>query len=301
MSSRPFVSGWFPELANAARSRTRYARAAYSGDDRPLPGAFSLSQFRLRHLEQGQAGTCWVHAPTQSFEIMTGALGYSQAPLCRMLVGYQGTVLMAREGGGRRRNPTSGGSVTDAFKAMGDAPDGVGVCHESLWPYSDSSSALGASPPAAAIPDANPNRVHQVAEVAIGDGWKRSIFNGRPVAIGIWWPYGWDNSQTFMDSIGSGTFGHALAVIGWCTHQNNLYWQLDNWHGLLYPPLDAAMAATVPGYRPIQADKTSDFWPSDAVLRKVIGYGDAEAVAAAGMDGFSKVVVPVTISDGLAE
>ena len=280
MSDHNFALGWRKDLH---LSNTRKVAAAPMLPGAILP-AFSLSKFRFRHLEQGQVGTCWEHAPTQAFEILTGADGtYEPVPLCRNLVGYQGTILMAQ--GGRRDNPADGGIVSDGFLAMGDAPQGVGVCHEDLWPYHDDPRSTGAAPPAGVLADAAPNRVHQVAAAPRAQ-WQSLIQNGHPCAIGIDWPAEWDSEgQTFFDRMYRSVGGHALCVMGWMTKGSKLYWQLDNWHGLLYAPLSEADAATVPGYKPIQADKTSDFWVLDQALASAYG-GQGESTSCAGLTGF---------------
>lgn len=290
MSEHPYALGFDPAQAANAHKAVRFSAMNF-GDDRLLPPGFSLSTYRQRHLEQGGAGTCWLHAPTQGFEVTTISQGeFVPFKSCRMLTGYQGTVIMAKASGGRRGNPTNGGFGSAAYAAMSDPPDGVGTAREELWPYSDRSSDLAGVPSEAVKQDAALNRIHQVTTIpALGDAVKRAIFNGHPCPIGIWWPYGWDQQgATVFDSIGAGTYGHELLIMGWATIDGKPCWQLDNWHGLLYRPLSAAVAANVPGYKPIQADKTSDFWVTDSALQRVIGYGNAELVTAAGMTGYQR-------------
>jgi hypothetical protein len=200
-----FVAGWHPEYAAAARATTRYAVADFA-DDRPLPPAFSLAKFRYWPFDQGPVGTCWANATTQTFQIHTAADGnYQAVALSRTMTCHQGKIL---DGGG---NPADGGSVTNGLIAMSDPPKGVGSCHEALWPYKPDRRYLAGKPPEAATADANLNRIHSVAEVDFGDGWKRAIVNGHPVAIGLWWPYGWDSAvdeSGRATGIGNGRYGH---------------------------------------------------------------------------------------------
>jgi hypothetical protein len=279
-----FVPGWTPNAYREARARVLGSGKRYAtirADAAQLP-AYSLSQFRLRHLEQGQAGTCWVHAATQLAEVFAAGNGGDAFPICRMLVGWSGKRL---EGGG---NPTNGGSPTDAVEGM-TSDKGPGIAHESLWPYSDSRWDLAKSPADAVLADAKSHRLIQPVDVKSDDDARQLLSACHPIANGIWWPYGWDDSQTFMTSIGRGSYGHALLEIGyvakgvWDDHD---WFQLDNWHGLLYPPLPADKAAKVPGYKPISADKTSDFWVRADVYQTVRNYGNAERVSATDLDGF---------------
>lgn len=294
--NHPYSLGWSPDLFARHRGRIGYSATPIFGDDRPIPPALSLSAYRLRHLEQGGAGTCWVHCAVQAFEILTGACGeYVQSPLSRMLVAYQGTVIMAGDRG-VRGNPADGGFVSAAFEAMGERPKGLGVCHDAIWPYSDRRSDLAKTPPIEAIRDADPNRVHQVSSIpSWGEPIQRAILNGHPVGIGIWWPYGWDTEgQTVFDSIGIGVYGHAITIIGWRILSGQLQWQLDNWHGLLYSPLPMNERNSIPGYKPIREDRTSDFWVTDAALRRVLGKGNTELVTVAGASGFQRRELSIT-------
>ena len=120
--------------------------------------------------------------------------------------------------------------------------------------------------------------------------------NGAAPGIGIWWTLYWDTQgATFFTRIGSGEYGHALAVIGWVVYQGTLYWQIDNWHDELYRPLPEELAKSVPGYKPTSADKTTDFWVSDEILRRVLGFANTEMVVAASSTGFTRKEVPAPI------
>jgi hypothetical protein len=294
-SDSQFVPGWTPVAFLAARSRVLASGKRYATirGDVSYPPAHSLSQFRLRHLEQGQAGTCWVHAATQLCEVFASANGGDAFPVCRMLVGWAGKKL---EGGG---NPTNGGSPTDAIEGM-TGEKGPGVGHESLWSYSDSRRDLAQSPSSTILADAKGHALVQPVEVKSDDDARRLIASNHPCANGIWWPYGWDSSQTFMSSIGRGSYGHALLEIGYVTAgvwDNYDWFQFDNWHGLLYPPLPAEKAAKVPGYKPISADRTSDFWVRADVYQTVRGYGNAERATATDLNGFGHLF---TLAEAIA-
>ena len=284
-----FVPGWMPELAAAANeqylaSGHRYTALDFA-DDRPLPAGFSLSQFRLWPFNQGPVGTCWENCTTQLFQIHTEADGtYESVPLSRCMVGYQGKKL---DGGG---NPADGGSVLNGMLAMSDPPKGVGVCHESLWPYKPDRRYFAAGPPEGAIADANLNRVHNVARVEpMPEAIKRPIFNGHPVAIGISWPGNWDSCDTAgrVPSPGWPVGGHAITIIGWLDGwDGHNYYQVENSHGAIYHPLPPEIAARVTGYKPAFPDKTHDAWyREDWLMRKL---QDAEVLTAAGLTGFKK-------------
>lgn len=288
---RVFYPGWFPESAEAAESAFFARGQSYAfqdfQDDRPLPPALSLAKFRLWPQNQGPVGTCWENAACQAFQIHTAADGtYEPTQLSRCMIGWQGKKL---DGGG---NPDDGGSVLNGFLAMSDPPNGVGVCHEEKWPYKPDRRYFAKGPPEGAVEDAGLNRVHQVTKTKIGDDWKRNIFNGHPVGVGIWWPKGWDtrvDATGRVTGIGGGRYGHALAVIGWINDWDGyLWWQIENSHGAIYHPIPTAIAARIPGYVPATASKTFDFWVRDDWLRKVMGYGGAEQVVAAGLTGFVK-------------
>lgn len=328
MSTIIHATGWSPERADQAREllATSHSHLYRSGplfadDGRPLPESFSLSGHRLGKLLQYGWGTCWAHAPKRAKELMDAAGGYEAAPVSRMMIAYQGERLMAKFNGGRIGNPDSGGSVMQAFLAMATADEGgIGACHESKWPYcpddlcqrsqyagwdgeqarAEGRRYLAQGPPAGAIADGDASRVHQVAELALsGDGsaWKRAIFNGHPIGIGhIWSDYYDTQGVTFFDRYaGDPREGHALTIIGWMIYQGRLYWQRDNWHGELYKPLPAELAASVPGYKPTSPDKTTDHWIGDAALRQALARAGAEQAVAASSTGFARKVVPAPI------
>ena len=297
--TRKFVPGWDPGTAQRTRaaflSRGQQFVTAHFDDDRPLPSAFSLARFRLWPFDQGPVGSCFANGTAQAFQIHTAAdvadgARWELVPLSRRLVWYQGRKLDGSLGG-----RGDGGSVTNAMAAMGEPPNGVGVCHEDMWPYKPEHRWLEQKPTPDVFADANLNRISQIAEVAFGEPWKRAIFNGHPVAIGIWWPYGWDSSvgaDGRATGIGRGTYGHALAVIGWIDDwEGHRHWQIENSHGPIYHPVPSAIASQITGYQPAQPDKTFDFWVRDEWLQEVLGYGQSESLAAAGLTGFKKRIL----------
>ena len=286
MTVNSFALGWDPARSRAVRAELTARRLYATVLDGPVPPAYSLSGKRLRHLEQGQAGTCWAHSGTQLAEVSAVALGYEAFPVCRRLVGWQGKQL---EGGG---NPSDGGTATDALLSM-TAEKGAGIAHEDLCPYTDDRRVLGSRPDAKVFDDARKSHLVAVVDVKSDDDARRLISSGRPVSNGIYWPFNWDDSRTFMDTIGRGAYGHALTEIGYVIKgvwDEYDWFQFDNWHSLLYPPLPPEKAAKVPGYKPITPEKTSDFWLRADIYEKVRGFGYAERVSATDITGLGKIV-----------
>src|SRR6185437_14934821 len=237
-----FVPGWSPHFAARAAARLdasgRFCTVAPM--PKTLPPVWSLSKYRINYYMQGDAGSCWLHAAKQLAEVMGNALNYAAFPVCRRLIGYEGKQL---EGGG---NPSDGGSPTDAIVTM--TPAGVGISHEYLAPYTDDARVLGLKPPANVYADAAHSHILAPVKVANLDQAKRLIASGHPVAKGIWWPEGsdgWDSPQAIMRGFSQGEMGHALLLIGFAAAgiiDAEPCIQLDNWHGLLYPPLTPAQA-----------------------------------------------------------
>ena len=279
--------GYDPVRAKAAKLFLRAAphfRVTSLAADQ-LPGAISLTQYRRRALEQGQAGTCWVHAPTQLTEYTMIRGGYDDFDVCRRIAAYYGKQI---EGGG---NPSNGGSGIDALAAL-SGNKGVGIAHESLAPYTDNASVLGSPPPQAALDDAKKSHLTDPVDVSGLDEAMTMIGATRtPVCVGIWWTYSWDQSEAIHTTIGPGEYGHELLICGYAKPgilHSEQCWQLDNWHGSgLYPTLSADLAAKIPGYKPISSDSTSDFWVTDSILNAVINKGNAEFSSAADIQGLS--------------
>ena len=298
MPDRIFVSGWNPDRAVAARAgylqSGRYATVTAGTDS---PSAHSLAQYVIREMEQGQAGTCWVHSGVCLAETLASAQGYDAFPICRRLVGYVGKQL---DGGG---NPSSGGTCTDAILSM-TTEKGAGIAHESLCPYSDNFQTLGTKPPQAAYDDAKKSHIVMPVDITSDDQARKMIASGYPVSIGMWWPYGFANEQTFMTSIGRGTYGHALTIIGYVQpgvwpgdYGKYGWWQIRNWYGMLYPPLAPELAVLLPGYKSDTATKTSDFWCRYDLLTTLQGYNGFEYVSATDLTGLTKKIVETSFSE----
>lgn len=286
-----FTPGWHPDFAAAALSdihRTgRYCTVA--PPTKPLSPARFLTEFRLNFYVQGDAGTCWIHGPKQGAEIMANALGYKAFPICRRLIGWYGKNQF--EGGG---NPSEGGSGYDAIRSMAAAD--CGLAHEDLCPYTDNARTLGTKPGQAVWADAV--KSHVIAPVVVQPDpvqIQTMIDNFRPVPIGIWWPYGWDNQQTVMNAIGPGEYGHEICIVGYIQpkvigNSETLY-GLDNSHGKLYPPLPPQLAKLIQGYKPIALDFTSEFLVPESLLFQVINMGSAELSSMTDFDGIDKGIV----------
>jgi hypothetical protein len=114
------------------------------------------------------------------------------------------------------------------------------------------------------------------------------------VGIGIPWPNLWD-------SIGTGIYtrtgyyspfgGHAVVAIGWAEFEGKRYWQIENSHGPIYPPLPAEKAAEVMGYNPLAVSGfgfagTFDFWVLEEALLEVLATKNATSTIASGLSGF---------------
>jgi hypothetical protein len=272
------------ELASSGRYCTVAAPAA------PRSPSRSLAGLRLAHLEQGQFGTCHEHAVKQCAETTGAALGYQVFPISRRMIGWVG---MQLAGGG---NQADGGSPT--YDLIGMTTKGAGICHESVCPYVLDYNVLGQRPSAAAFADAKQCHLNVPVVIRSVDQMKTMIDAGHSCANGVLWPAHWDDSRTFMDAIGpiaknpdGSDGGHALCVMGYAeagVFDAYAWLQLDNWHGLLYPPLPPQLAAKVPGYKPIRPDRTSDFWVRQDVYIQLCNMGMAEHIAATDMDGLVK-------------
>lgn len=291
MPLRPFVPGWSPQVAqramlNAARLG-HYVSATFADDTRPLPASWSLAAFRRWTFDQGQVGSCFSNNTAQVAQILMTVGDASRAfQVSRWLIWYQGRKLDGSLGSGG-----DGGSITNAMLALTDAKNGIGCGHEALAPYQASHRYLERRPPDAAFDDAGHYRLTEMAQAQLGDPAKRLLYNGKPIAIGIWWPSAWDTmGGTFFgkDTIRRGSYGHALAIIGYATWNNTTWWQIENSHGAIYSPLPADHASTVPGYVPASPTATFDFWVDDETLTQVMSYQWTEMIAAAGPEGFSK-------------
>lgn len=295
-----FVPGWSVDLGMAAEAGVRSSGlyATVTDDGKPLPTAFSLADQRLGYYEQGSSGTCHAHAAKDVAEISANALGYEAFPVCRVLIGYAGMRIL---GGG---NQADGGSPTADIQAM-TATQGVGIAHESLYPYRDDRNYLGAKPPQAVFDDAR--KSHLVAPVLVKSliQAKRMIVSGRPVANGVQCPASLQSQgATFISSAGGGYLGgHAMTLLGFCAagvFDQYAWLNLNNSWGLVYRPISPALAAKVPGYKPITPTATSDFWIREDFYLYVCQQG-CEHVTGTDFDGIDRDDVPIVASDDLAK
>lgn len=290
--SHVFTPGWDPlrhRVTRAAMLASRRYATVTAGQD--YPKACSLSKFLLRKTRQGHAGSCWLHAGVCDAEVTANAQGYKIFPICRRLVGWMGKQL---EGGG---NPSDGGTCTDALLAMTEEK-GAGIAHEDLCPYTDDYRTLGTKPEQKVFDDGKKSHLILPVDVRSDDDAKVLISKNYAVAIGTWWPYNFDDEHTFMDHIGQGSYGHALVKMGYVEpgvfpgeHGKYGWWQWQNWHGDLYPPLPPEYAKCVPGYHEEAEEKVSDFWvryDQDDRLQKM---GDYEYVSVTDVKGLDRNIV----------
>lgn len=287
-----FVDGWSPEHGRRAEARLattgRYCVVAPSTKAKPTRPAVSLSHLRLDHYLQGDAGCCWVHSPKQLFEVTARAKGYTPFSASRRAIGHAAMALF--RGGG---NPSDGGSPTDAINVM--TVKGVGIAHEDLCPYTDDYRTLGRAPSREVYEDAA--RTHLIAPVKVKDVAEvvSMIDAGMPVANGYPCPSTMQEKTTFVDSIGRVMGGHSQLIWGYLlpgVKDEYLWLELENWWGLIYPPLPPSIARHVDGYEPVRADRTSSAWiRADVYLELCVRDGYAEHVSATGVDGLSAGLV----------
>ena len=297
-----FVPGWQPSYATAARAAVEadngYVRVRSTAKAKGVP--VSMSRFRRRFLNQGQVGTCHEHAATQFAETFANANGRASFDVCRNLIGWQGQTIMGSPG----RNPAGGGSPTANLQGMtAESGKGVGIAHETLWPYHDNARSCGADPPDRVLSDAKPFSLTSIVDVQGFDDLDVLLENQHPACLAIWWPAYWDTQGgTIFDGIGGGSYGHALCITGKVPpgvfdQSARRFYQIENSHDEIYAPLAADLAAKVPGYKPSSPGKTSDFWVPEDKLRTVMGYGNAELVSATDLAGFPELY---TLADVLA-
>lgn len=285
-----FVPGWSPGHARRAADRLDASRryCTVAPPTRAPRPAVSLSSRRLGYYVQGQAGTCWVHAPKVLFEVTARSRGYDAFPASRRAIGYAAKALY--EGGG---NPADGGSPTDALSVMAGA--GPGIARESLCPYTDDRTQLAMPPPASVWADAR--RTHLAAPVKLDSVAEiiALIDAGFPVANGYQCPSTLQQGLTFVDSIGSTLGGHSQLIWGYMLPgviDEHTWLELENWWGLVYPPLPASVAKLVDGYEPVRPDATSSAWIREDVYRQLCNLdGYAEHISATDVDGLARGVV----------
>jgi hypothetical protein len=282
--------GWVPKIALEAEARMmasgRYCVVA--APTAPLPQAISLAQHKIASYDQGEAGTCFVHSAKQLGEVLAGALGYDAYPICRMLIGWYAKNQF--EGGG---NQADGGSPTDSIRAMSSG--GVGIAHESLWPYSDRAADLGRKPPQVVFDDAGDT--HLLAPVVVQGlaQAKQMVASGRPVANGIPWPENWEGPGPVVGPAGWILGGHSIMLMGFAAagviHARAVL-QFDNWRQpTQYKALPPSLAALVPGYAPSRKTTTTDFWITEDDYVANCRNQVTEHISATDMDGLTKGIV----------
>jgi len=303
-------TGWQPKRAAAAHNEMiatrRYATVA--PNRRATRPAYCSR--RARWLFQGGAGTCYTHAAVALEENTALARGYDAFKNSRRLVAWVATKTIRDA---PDDNPSDGGSVTDALRAMTE-PLGAGIAHEDLCPYTDDPAVLNEKPPDAVFADAK--RTHLVLPVPVRSKteMKALIDAEHPVGIGIPWCDDWDDPETFQRHMGrvDPDLGHALLVCGFAEPgviDAEACWYVDNWHADwgeispdapqgpgMYPPLPPDLAAKVPGYAPWHPKCDSATWFTDSLFDKIVGLGGCEFVSASDLTGeAAQLLVPSAV------
>jgi len=290
-----YPSGWDEDIAKVgttnyfASGRVLFSGPKFTDDDRPIPASYSLSKLIQWLYDQGQVGSCFSNMGASVLQIMMAALVSS---------GQQGTVFNpsrrliwygCRKLDGSFGRRDDGGSIVNTFAALGDGQGGIGDCSEDMWPYKASHSWLEQVPPDSIIQAASKTHINSISEAPLdADTWKRSILNGCPIGIGIWWPYGWDTKCDKFGrttGIGVGSFGHAVTVIGWIDNwDGHNYYEILNSHGKIYggPPTD--LTNSIVGYQ----YTGFSFFAREDHLEMVMSKNYTENYHAAGVEGFSK-------------
>jgi hypothetical protein len=289
--------GWNRDDAARARASMLASRRFFTvaAPTKPPRPAVSLGHLRLRTLEQGAAGTCWIHSPIMMFEITAKARGYAAFPACRRLVGAAAKAMY--EGGG---NMADGGSPTDAVRAM--SGQGVGVAHERLDPYpviddeGAMARALAEPPPDSVYRDAKATHLLAPVDVRSLDQVVSLIDStNTPTANGYACPLAMqDDSSPFLAAPGPTLGGHSQLIQGYAMpgiFDNSKYrwFELENWWGEIYQPLPPSLAKQVDGYEPSSEDRNTSKWVrEDAYLYYCRLQGGCEHVAATDIDGLAE-------------
>lgn len=296
--SASFALGWLADredVAKAAWSQTGgrpVFQADVFRDSRPLPPAFSISKCIINWYNQGQIGSCFAVAAAGAMETATACAVLAGEPFEAMQLSRRFAWYEGRKRDGLIGSRGDGGTISGVMRALHEA----GLPRESLAPYVVSRPQMDSKPSPEAYEDAKNNRLVGVMPFRFedADAIKRTIFNGHPIVIGIWWPSGWDigaiDQHGRTTGVTHGGFGHALYVVGWADadvfDDKYTYWHIVNSHGPIYPPLPKHWAARVPGYASARATKCYAFWARSDHLARVVGYGHAEFIAPAGVQGF---------------
>lgn len=290
-----FAPGWSPEIAKRgldkffAQGGKLFQGPKFADDNRPLPGGFSLSNLLLTCFDQGQVGSCFSNMGANVMMLMMTALKSSGKDgnvfiPSRRLIWYQ-----CRKLDGSLGSWQDGGSIVNSFAAIGDAPNGVGDVSEEEWPYKADHWWLEKTPPSSVLQNASKTRIHNISELQFDpNSIKRSVYNGNPIGIGIYWPNGWDSATDKYGrttGIGYGGYGHAVTIIGWVDDWDGHTWyEIQNSHGAIYgtPPPD--IASKIPGLNPTKFS----FWAREDHLQRVCAMKWTEIYHASGVDGFVK-------------
>lgn len=290
--SPEFHLGYRPELEGPAKAAWQREgappifSASYFGDA-PLPQAFTLADLILWWFDQGNVGSCACNGGISIIALAIAHAAKMGSPLKEAQLSRAWLWYHARRLDGLLGRGTDGASITNTLRAA----NLVGVATEEAWPYRPEHNWLERAPSSAAVASAKAFGLKGLVDLRFGDpeGIRRSIVNGCPPEIGIWWPYGWDRGQIDRYGrtvgIGNGTFGHALGVIGyvepgvWDQHR---WYHILNSHGAIYPLPTPEMRAVVRGYASARPDRCYAFWCREDLLRTVAGYGNAEIVAPVG-------------------
>lgn len=272
--------GWLHEKEAEAKANwtgcpPRFGADALADVD-TSDASFSLADQVKWWYNQGPVGSCFANAVCSSIEIsisaaVTAGATFDEIQLSRAAVWYFGRLLDGSNG-----SRQDGGSISNAMRAIHD----YGIPHESDWPYKPSNAWLNRKPTDAVMRSAKEITIKGTLAIDPSDsnGIKKAIKSGLPPVIGIWWRYGWDTNFSkdgIVTNGGQGQYGHALVMIGWATWNGKLYWNIQNSHGGIYPPMSVA----VPGYAAAPSGKSYSFWVSDTDFRTNVSYGNAELVA----------------------
>lgn len=296
MADFQFVPGWHPDDEKRSRDkwlesgRVPLLQAPFAADDQPIPKAFSLSSRRNWPKNQGPVGSCFVNAKVTSQEIATTCAvdagdNIEEHQLSRWHGWYEGRLRDGLNGSSQ-----DGGTITGVFRAAHE----VGLALESDAPYKPSNRYLNTKPPAKAYESAKQSKILGFTSLRWQDkvARQRQILNGYPVNPGIWWPYGWDtqcDKYGRTTGVGSGTYGHALVIIGWIDDwDGHFYWQYDNSHGDIYGAPPADVQQEIIGYRqfPTKSGRQYSFWVREDHEATVMQKGNVELLSASGVTGF---------------
>ena len=292
----PFVPGWHPD--DEKRSRDAWfatgvmplLKTPFEADDTPIPKAFSLSSRLLWPRNQGPVGSCFINAGVSAQEISTtcsveAGENIEEHQLSRWFGWYE-TRLRDGLSGSRQ----DGGTISGVYRAGHE----VGFALEADAPYRPENRYLNQKPPAKAYESAKSSKIVAFASIGQRDrkARQKQILNGYPCNPGIWWPYGWDTAcdkYGRTTGVGSGTYGHALVIMGWIEDwDGHFWWEYLNSHGAIYGAPPADVQQEIIGYRPFptKSGRQYSFWVRDDHEAAVMSKGNVELLSASGVTGF---------------